>query len=74
MENELSSRRGEIKVRKNEMKLRKNEIISPKNFSFPRWRISVCYRGVFDFLGGVGSRESKSVGVPRRSERLEVRD
>ena len=63
-----------MKLRKNEMKLRKKQIKVPKNFFVPRWRKFVYYRGIFDFLGGVGSRESKSVGVPRRSERLEVRN
>ena len=44
------------------MKLRKKQIEVPKIFFIPPWRISVCYRGIFDFLGGVGSEESKSVG------------
>ena len=56
------------------MKLRKKQIEVPKIFFIPPWRISVCYRGIFDFLGGVGSEEPKSVEVPRRSERLEVGD
>ena len=38
----------------------------PKNFSFPRWRIFISSLAIFDFLGGVGSEEPKSVGVPRR--------
>ena len=65
--NENSPPRGEIKLRKNEIKLRKNEIKLPKNFSVPPWRIFVFYRGNFDFLGGVVSGSSKSVGVPRTS-------
>ena len=64
---ELSLRRTEMKVRKNEMKLRKKQIKVPKNFFAPPWRISVFYRGIFDFLGGVGSGSSEGVEVLRRS-------
>ena len=34
------------------MKLRKKQIKVPKNLFVSRWRISVFYRGIFDFLGG----------------------
>ena len=44
------------------MKLRKKQIEVPKIFSFPRWRIFISSLAIFDFLGGVGSEESKSVG------------
>ena len=37
---------------KNEMKLRRNQIISPKNFSFPTWRIPNSSRGNSEFLSG----------------------
>ena len=66
--NEYSPRRGEIKVRKNEMKIRKKEIKVPMNFLIAPWRISVFYRGIFDLLGGVGSRVSKGFGVHRRCQ------
>ena len=67
-ENENSPRNREIKVRKNEMKLRKKQIEVPKIFFIPPWRISVCYRGIFDFLGGVVSGALKGIGVPRNHQ------
>ncbi len=50
----MKLRKKQIKVRKNEMKLRKKQIKVRKNFFIPPWRIFVFYRGIFDFLGGVG--------------------
>ncbi len=68
--NENSPRRPEIKVRKNEMKLRKKQIKLPKNFFMPPWRISIFYRGNFDFLGGVVPGSSECVKVPRTNNDL----
>ena len=43
--------------------LPKFDFILPNFYFAPPWGISVCYRGIFKFLGGVGSEESKSVGA-----------
>ena len=67
VKNDFSSRRAEIKVRKNEMKLRKKDFEVPKIFLIAPWRISVSYRGICDFLGGMVPGASKSVGVHRGS-------
>ena len=47
------------------MKLRKKQIKLRKNFPVPPWRISIFYRGIFDFLRGVGSRSSECIGTIR---------
>ena len=63
--NENSPRNREIKVRKNEMKVRKKEIKVPKNFFVSRWRISIFYGDIGDFLEGMVPGSSECVKVHR---------
>ena len=49
------------------MKLRKKDFEVPMNFLIAPWRISVPYRGICDFLGGMVPGASKGVGVHRGS-------